>query len=301
MKASGKSLIAMFTGGSALARVPLAEVVRAVKNGADLHETNELGVTALDCAIAEQLDDIVWWMLEQGVRLEAYPLYFAAKTGNLKLVRYLLERGQEANQLFNGFTPWLVVFSDSAPYQRTNLVVRKGGRVVSPAKARKLAEEVLGEDRYQNFLPIAQALAQAGADVNHMTPESRQCALHYAGDRGGDELARFALEQGTQPNGQDVSGLTPLHYASRRGRKEIVSLLLAHGANPNLAENYGFTPLHEAAENNHPGIVKMLLSAGADPKRGLVEDYSPYQKGFTALDVARKSGHSAVVKILKSV
>lgn len=294
-----KSLIEMLTGGSVLGRVALAEVVRAVASGADLNECNEWGVTALDCAIAEQLDDIAWWMLDQGARLESFPLYFAAKTGNLKLVTHLLDKGLDCHQNFKGFTPLLVCFSDAAQFQRANLVVRQGGRVVNSAKTKKLAAQVLGEDRYANFLPIAQALVSAGADINYVSPQSNQGVLHYCGDRGGDELAEFAIKQGAHLNGHDVSGLTPLHYAARRGRLEIVVMLLENGADPNRAEDYGFTPLHEAAENNHAKVLKALLAAGADPRRGLTKAYEGYDQGFTAADVARARGHSSVVKLLK--
>ena len=49
------------------------------------------------------------------------------------------------------------------------------------------------------------------------------------------------------------------------GRKEVVELVLENGAWLESQEKRGFTALHLAARNGHRAIVEKLLNAGAEP------------------------------------
>jgi uncharacterized protein len=60
----------------------------------------------------------------------------------------------------------------------------------------------------------------------------------------------------------------------------------------NARQQQGWTSLHEAAQNGDPAMVKLLLDHGAD--RLLAND-----DGTTALDLAKKSGNSEVIRLLE--
>ena len=55
------------------------------------------------------------------------------------------------------------------------------------------------------------------------------------------------LENGEDPNTEDLQKGTPLHLAvQQNSNKEIVELLLKHGAKVNAEDTFGATPLLEA-------------------------------------------------------
>mmetsp|Transcript_25989 Transcript_25989/g.22911 ORF Transcript_25989/g.22911 Transcript_25989/m.22911 type:complete len:99 (-) Transcript_25989:168-464(-) len=58
---------------------------------------------------------------------------------------------------------------------------------------------------------------------------------------------------------------TPLHWTAKRGLDKMTLLLLQNGADPNAQDITGRTPLHLAAMTNHLIQAKLLISHGASP------------------------------------
>lgn len=52
----------------------------------------------------------------------------------------------------------------------------------------------------------------------------------------------------------------PLHFAAERGDEEIVRCLLEHGADPTLVDDLGFTPMHYAAKEGQLSVILFLLN-----------------------------------------
>jgi ankyrin repeat protein len=77
----------------------------------------------------------------------------------------------------------------------------------------------------------------------------------------------------------------------RNRRAELISVLLAYKADPNLRDVDGYTALHHAVLRNHPESVRALAQRGADLS-------AKTHDGFTAEDLARQNGNSAVVSLL---
>ena len=93
----------------------------------------------------------------------------------------------------------------------------------------------------------------------------------------------------------DSWGRAPIHAAAITQNSKCLPLLINAGANVNAqcgpqADNK--TALHIAAEYGHTQNVDVLLAAGASH---IVQDLN----GFTPFDVAEKSGHTAIVEMLK--
>jgi acyl-CoA-binding protein len=63
---------------------------------------------------------------------------------------------------------------------------------------------------------------------------------------------------------QDKDGMTCLHWACDRGNEELVALLLAKKSDPNIQDHCGNTPLHIAAMAGQKHVLRLLLDANAD-------------------------------------
>ncbi|KAI4281676.1 MAG: hypothetical protein L6R38_003519, partial [Xanthoria sp. 2 TBL-2021] len=127
-------------------------------------------------------------------------------------------------------------------------------------------------------LDCLKALVDAGADANKGTghEESYGCPLQAACDRGNEEVVRFLLQNGANPNttGGNIwlgNVHTPLHMAAYRGDNNDVKLLLEHGADPNIQGGDLGNALIAAIWNAHRSpsgdgnlaLVELLLDHGA--------------------------------------
>lgn len=110
-----------------------------------------------------------------------------------------------------------------------------------------------------------------------------------------DLLVDLLQEQTTLIESVDSWGRSPIHAAAITKNSKCLPLLINAGANVNSqcglkADNK--TALHISAEYGHGQNVDVLLAAGASHT---VRD----SNGFTAFDLAEKSGHREIVEMLK--
>ena len=201
------------------------------------------------------------------------PLQYATRSGNLALVKLLVEAGAAIEQVEpNGLTPLLNAV--------LNASVESQGRVQA------------------KHMEVAQYLISRGANVNAMdwygeTPlwaavVLRNLDLGGPGkDNGIDRtaalgLVRTLLEKGANPNVRtkeqppehrfltrlgdlswvDFTGQTPFLRAALAGDVSTMKLLVEHGADPNIATLSGTTPLMAAAGVNW--VVSQTFDEGAE-------------------------------------
>ena len=124
-------------------------------------------------------------------------LHFAAASGQVAIVRQLLEMGVGAD------------ISD------------RGGH--SPLYA--LANQWAGETGPQ----IVALLVGAGANVNRQSGVTGATALHMAARRGNVAIAKALLDHGALPNLPDKKGVTPLARALNLKRDETAELIRSAG------------------------------------------------------------------------
>lgn len=155
-------------------------------------------------------------------------LHEAAATGDVELVRHLLDGGAavDARAALDGVTP-----------------------LHSAARS--------GEAEVARLL-LARGAAVGARAVGHHTP------LHMAAVGGHGALAELLLAHGAEIDALSSSG-TPLHLAAREGHVAFVELLLAHGAAVNArGGEKANVPLMLAARNGHAAVAAVLLRHGAD-------------------------------------
>ncbi len=152
-------------------------------------------------------------------------------------------------------------------------------------------EGALWDAALEGRLQAVLSALSKGADVNALDQEKRS-ALMLAAFNGHTEVVRALIEKGASVNATDSMGRTALMFASSGPSPDTVWLLLENKADPDVQDSgEGWTALMFAAGEGLAEVVQVLLEHGADRTLKDVD-------GDTALDFARKNGHTRVVRLL---
>lgn len=91
---------------------------------------------------------------------------------------------------------------------------------------------------------------------------------------------------------KDVNGYSTLMLAAYHGHEDLTRFLLTRGADPNTRDNAGNTVLMGAAFKGYLTITKLLLEGGADPTL-------KNPKGLDALAFAEMFGRNEIAAYLR--
>ncbi|CAK4074009.1 unnamed protein product [Aphanomyces euteiches] len=111
---------------------------------------------------------------------------------------------------------------------------------------------------------VQDLLATDTSRINEKDDEGRTM-LHWAVDRGQEEMVSSLLSQGADVNATDGDGMTPLHYAVSCEHIPVVDLLLTHGADTNVADNDGETALMSASSALRQHILDFTSKLNQEP------------------------------------
>ncbi|MDG3005037.1 ankyrin repeat domain-containing protein [Paludisphaera mucosa] len=149
------------------------------------------------------------------------------------------------------------------------------------------------------LLLIAAVAIGLGAYIRHRRWEERREELPYeilrAAQLGDAPLIRSLLAEGADVNSVTDGRFpwTPLMNAAFHGRTDCVRLLLENGADPDRQDLDFYSAITLAAAEAHWDIVRILVEHGADTTRG--DLYST-----TALGYARRQGEDEMIRYLES-
>lgn len=151
---------------------------------------------------------------------------------------------------------------------------------------------------HKNYIEIAKALINAGADVNKQDV-LQDSAYLYAGAQGKTEILAYIIEN-AKPDHQVYNryGGNALIPAAEKGHLPNVKLLLAdEKVDINHQNNFGYTALIEAValtdgSKVYQQIVQELLVYNANKE--LRDD-----NGMTALDYAKDRGYTEMIELLE--
>jgi len=160
----------------------------------------------------------------------------------------------------------------------------------------KALNRALVESAESGSIKEVEELINAGADINGIV-DGDGTALIVAAREGNQPLVELLLKLGGDVNLAAPGDGNPLIMAAREGHEKIVQLLLDRGASIDQIVEGDENALIQASASGEIVVVKLLVSRGADVN---ARAWSGGSKGEwrTALMLARRNGHNAVVEFL---
>lgn len=191
---------------------------------------------------------------------EAYgknAIAFAAKQGDLRVVKELVKQGQDVNMQDSSGVSVLDIAMEKNQKLVVDYLKSQGAK---PGKSDVVKKFVVALTK--NDLKTAKDLMRSGFDPNVRFQDTT--LLNIVCSYGDLEMVKYFSDHGAKIDEADSSDITPLIVASSNGKKEIVQFLINKGADVNHVADGDRTPASEAKKSGHKDIVKILKSAGAD-------------------------------------
>ncbi len=190
--------------------------------------------------------------------LYASLLHEAAATGDIALLRYLLDRNADIDQ--RAELDRATALHRASRFGRTQaaqLLLSRGAAVDASAIGGHTALHMASAGGHSE---LAELLLDNGADIQAVS--SGGSALHIAAREGHFRLVSLLLERGAAVNakGGDYAA-TALILAAANGHRKIVAALLLKGADPDLRNREGTTALTAAWQARHNAVARLLRSA----------------------------------------
>ena len=182
-------------------------------------------------------------VIDEGVSHSVTPLWCAAVSGRLAVVKVLIRNGANVDAVSD---------SGSTPIRSTCYIVR-GDNNNNPNPS--------------SHFDIVKCLVRAGADIGQPNHFGGTCLINSVQS---PELVKYLLAHGKNlnVNAEDVQHKTALHYAIQENRLESTKILLKAGADPFRLSKYGDDALQTACLKGALMIFNLLLETVVyDPPR----------------------------------
>ncbi len=225
--------------------------------------------------------------------LEAQTIHTAAETGDLALVKQLLEKNPELvndNSGKEGRFPLHCAIRGSQPEIALYLI--ENGADANAKDENN--SSVLFYASYYRMEEVVRQLVTRGADLKNDKSASGVTPFHYTARRASEEVLELMIEHGADVNALTRSGIPPLYYSISAGNYLNTKFLFENGAN--IDRNFrarGQGLMHIAGRNGGPDLLELLISKDIDPD-------SKDEYGQSALNYAIKRNNTKIVDFLTS-
>mmetsp|Transcript_11677 Transcript_11677/g.26703 ORF Transcript_11677/g.26703 Transcript_11677/m.26703 type:complete len:720 (+) Transcript_11677:24-2183(+) len=186
------------------------------------------------------------------------PLHFAAANGHTEAAGILLDAKADINVLDANQRSPIVVAAGTGNVDILRLLLDRGAEIDLPRNALVSPGEnqvaPLYKAAHEGHLAAAHLLIQRKANINAAN-SNEATALHIAAERGLSDMVSLLLDQNANINSLDEDQATALHVACQVGQAAVVTLLLQRGADTTLL-NYDGKVARQMADNLMEAAVR---------------------------------------------
>lgn len=180
------------------------------------------------------------------------PLWVAAVSGNIDIVRLLIDNGANINSLSD---------TGSTPLRSVCFLCRDDDNSIVQSEGELSFDEgFLQEDGSGSkdiYMEIVKLLVERGAEVSRPNFNGGTCLINSIHNC---QLTRYLIDNGAEVNSSDNQSKTALHYAIQQGRLGATKLLLSFGADPMLRANFCDDALQLCCLGGHLEIFDHLIN-----------------------------------------
>ena len=197
----------------------------------------------------------------QATKYGMTPLKGAIYSGNPKIIKYLIENGDDVN--FKNYVGQSILMeaAKGADPNIVRLLLDNGAKVNDKAKDNTSAlYELISAIRYSGFKPL-----KASSKIDY---------INYI------KTLRLLIEAGADVNNSNTYGVTCLVVATHLGKVQVVEILIEAGADVNKIDKKR-TPLDYAIKNKFKECIELLRKHGAktgaelDKEKGVIKHQLP--------------------------
>jgi ankyrin repeat protein len=186
------------------------------------------------------------------------------ESGNIELVKYLVEKGIDINTKDNYGETALIKSYENDNFDILKYLIEKGLDINT--KNYKGYNPLLISCMWPYFELIENLIKEYKADI-HVTDNDGNTPLHlvFHCEYPEIEIVEFLLDNGANINAKNNRGENVLRCACEHyGIEDIIKLLIEKGADINMKDNKGRTALKAACETEDLPVVKLLIENGAN-------------------------------------
>ena len=222
-------------------------------------------------------------------------LQLAAKNGQTKTVKALIDLGANSKASNNGWTA-LHIAAEKGHTETVQILLESGADFEAKDDKKWTALHFAAKNGHAKTVEILTQAENANLEV---TNDDGWTALHIAAQGGHTDTVEI-LTQAENANLEvtNNNGWTALQIAAYYNHTETVNVLIKFGAKLDAKNNNGSTALHIAAKNGHAKTVEILAKALIELRADL-EAKNIYEK--TALHFAAEKGYTEIVEILANL
>ncbi|HKK77649.1 MAG TPA: ankyrin repeat domain-containing protein [Saprospiraceae bacterium] len=238
------------------------DLVKTLSDKAVINLKNKAGETPLTLAIKKRNKPIIEIVAKRAKaalknELDEAPLWLAIDQGDLYLVQMLIDNGARLNSLSKGSTP--ISHAVETGQMRVLALLLKNGAdpsVKDDDGTLPLAKAVRAKDLAMAKMLLKKS-KQAQEDVNWKNAIGEPL-LQTAIQTKNQTIVKLLLDYGAQANALNYFDNSSLHIAADLGELDLLKTLMENGANPELENMMGETALDLARQKQHQSAIELL-------------------------------------------